>query len=90
MEYVRQVVSSQLFLQFINADTQFPFHRLGTSGLYISKIILGTAGFGSSKWQEWVIEEEEALPLLEHAFKSGINTWDTVCFQLRVEFESMN
>lgn len=51
--------------------------RLGNSGLYISKIILGTATFGSSKWQGWVLEEEAALPLLEHAFNAGINTWDT-------------
>ncbi|TVY24172.1 Versiconal hemiacetal acetate reductase [Lachnellula hyalina] len=52
-------------------------NRLGDSGLYISKIILGTAGYGSSRWQDWILEEEEALPLLEHAFKVGINTWDT-------------
>ncbi|KAH8807824.1 voltage-gated shaker-like K+ channel, subunit [Xylogone sp. PMI_703] len=51
--------------------------RLGDSGLCISKIILGTAIFGTPRWQEWVLEEEEALPLLEHAFKAGINTWDT-------------
>jgi len=55
------------------------WYRLGDSGLYISKVILGTAGYGSSRWQEWVLEEEEALPLLEYAFKVGINTWDTVC-----------
>ncbi|CZR61852.1 related to aryl-alcohol dehydrogenases [Phialocephala subalpina] len=53
------------------------YTRLGNSGLYISKIILGTATFGSSKWQPWVLEEEAALPILEHAFKMGINTWDT-------------
>ncbi|KAH8651927.1 voltage-gated shaker-like K+ channel, subunit [Tricladium varicosporioides] len=53
------------------------YTRLGDSGLYISKIILGTASYGSSRWQEWVLEEEAALPLLEHAFKVGINTWDT-------------
>ncbi|RLL97415.1 hypothetical protein CFD26_102717 [Aspergillus turcosus] len=50
---------------------------VGTSGLYVSKVILGTAGYGSSKWQDWVLEEDEALPLLEHAFRMGINTWDT-------------
>ena len=43
----------------------------------MSKIILGTAGYGSSRWQEWVMEEEAALPLLKYAFDSGINTWDT-------------
>lgn len=34
--------------------------------------------YGTSAWQEWVLNEEEALPLLEHAYKRGINTWDTV------------
>lgn len=33
--------------------------------------------YGSSSWQDWVLDEEAALPLLEHAYKVGINTWDT-------------
>ncbi|RAL02817.1 aldo/keto reductase [Aspergillus ibericus CBS 121593] len=33
--------------------------------------------YGSSDWQGWVLNEEEALPLLEHAYNRGINTWDT-------------
>ncbi|PNP85048.1 hypothetical protein FNYG_01573 [Fusarium nygamai] len=53
------------------------YARVCTSVLYVSKIILGAATFGSPKWQAWVKDEEEALPLLEHAFKMGINTWDT-------------
>jgi aryl-alcohol dehydrogenase-like predicted oxidoreductase len=51
---------------------------LGNSGLKISKIILGTMSYGSRQWQDWVLDEEEALPLIEHAYKKGINTWDTV------------
>ncbi|KAJ5354265.1 hypothetical protein N7541_006829 [Penicillium brevicompactum] len=51
--------------------------RLGNSGLKISKIILGTMGYGSKQWQDWVLDEEDALPLIEHAYKLGINTWDT-------------
>jgi hypothetical protein len=42
-------------------------NRLGNSGLYISKVILGTASSGSPEWQECVLEEEDALPLLKHA-----------------------
>jgi len=34
--------------------------------------------FGDKEWQKWVLEEEEALPLIEHAYKVGINTFDTV------------
>lgn len=33
--------------------------------------------YGSSDWQSWVLNEEESLPLLKHAFDVGINTWDT-------------
>jgi aryl-alcohol dehydrogenase-like predicted oxidoreductase len=33
--------------------------------------------YGSSEWQPWVLNEADSLPLLEHAYKSGINTWDT-------------
>ena len=53
-------------------------NSLGNSGLKISKIILGTMGYGSKQWQDWVLDEEDSLPLIEHAYKQGINTWDTV------------
>jgi len=33
--------------------------------------------YGTSEWFNWVLDEEESLPLFEHAYKMGINTWDT-------------
>jgi versiconal hemiacetal acetate reductase len=30
--------------------------------------------YGSSAFEPWVVNEDEVLPLLEHAFKRGINT----------------
>lgn len=51
---------------------------LGTSGLKISKVILGAMSYGSPEWQGWILDEEASLPLLEHAYKVGLNTWDTV------------
>lgn len=54
------------------------YYSLGKSGLKISKIVLGTMGFGSNDWQDWVLDEEESLNVIEHAYKRGINTWDTV------------
>ncbi|RAL60217.1 hypothetical protein DID88_000837 [Monilinia fructigena] len=53
------------------------YTRLGKSGLKISKVIFGAMSFGSSEWQDWVINEDEALPLLKHAYDLGLNTWDT-------------
>ena len=33
--------------------------------------------YGTPEWQKWVLNEEDSLPLLEHAYKVGIRTWDT-------------
>ncbi|KAH6991457.1 NADP-dependent oxidoreductase domain-containing protein [Ilyonectria sp. MPI-CAGE-AT-0026] len=57
--------------------TEMGYNRLGRSGLKVSKIILGAMSYGSKEWQKWVLEEDEALPLLKHAYDVGINTWDT-------------
>ncbi|KAB8273599.1 hypothetical protein BDV30DRAFT_238377 [Aspergillus minisclerotigenes] len=57
---------------------EMEYTRLGTSGLKISKVILGAMSYGTKEWQDWVLNEDEALPLIEHAYKRGINTWDTV------------
>ncbi|KAI4194737.1 MAG: hypothetical protein LQ348_002574 [Seirophora lacunosa] len=53
------------------------YTRLGKSGLKISKIILGAMSYGTPDWQGWVLNEEDSLPILEHAYKVGLNTWDT-------------
>ncbi len=33
--------------------------------------------YGTPDWQEWVLDEENSLPLLKHAYDVGLNTWDT-------------
>ncbi|KAF2191406.1 aldo-keto reductase [Zopfia rhizophila CBS 207.26] len=63
-----------------NSEPSMKYVRLGKSGLKISKVILGAMGYGDSKVESWILEEEKALPLLEHAYKKGINTWDTADF----------
>ncbi|KAL5352911.1 CSG1/SUR1-like protein [Pseudogymnoascus australis] len=35
---------------------------------------------GNPQWEDWVMNEEQSLPILEHAYKCGINTWDTADF----------
>jgi len=59
------------------AEQKMQYVNLGKSGLKVSKVILGAMSFGTDKWQPWVLNEDAALPILEHAYKSGINTWDT-------------
>ncbi|KAI1909940.1 CSG1/SUR1-like protein [Ophidiomyces ophidiicola] len=56
-------------------DIEMEYARLGKSGLNISRIVLGAMSYGSSKMFDWILDEEQALPLLEHAYKKGINKW---------------
>ncbi|KAH8818660.1 NADP-dependent oxidoreductase domain-containing protein [Flagelloscypha sp. PMI_526] len=51
--------------------------RLGTSGLKISKIILGCMTYGSKQWQGWVLEGDEAMEHIKVAYDAGVNTFDT-------------
>ena len=52
------------------------YHNLGSSGLKVSRVIVGCMSYGDPKWQGWVLNEEQSLPILKHAYDNGINTWD--------------
>lgn len=41
--------------------------RLGNSGLKVSKIILGCMSYGLKTWQDWVLDEDEALKHIKFA-----------------------
>lgn len=47
------------------------YHRLGRSGLLVSDVCLGTMTFGSQ------VSESDSLRILDRAFESGINFFDT-------------
>src|SRR5436305_529471 len=51
--------------------------RLGSTGLKVSRICLGCMTYGSKKWREWVLEEEESRPFFQRAIELGINFFDT-------------
>ncbi|KAI4135448.1 MAG: hypothetical protein LQ347_000667 [Umbilicaria vellea] len=53
------------------------YKQLGKSGLRVSVPILGAMSIGHRDWMPWVLEEEEALPILKAAYDRGLNTWDT-------------
>ncbi len=40
-------------------------------------LCLGMMTYGSKKWREWVLEEEEARPFVKRALEAGINFFDT-------------
>ena len=51
--------------------------NLGSSGLKVSRLCLGTMTYGSRKWREWVLEEKESRPFIRQALEAGINFFDT-------------
>jgi aryl-alcohol dehydrogenase (NADP+) len=53
------------------------YTNLGSTGLKVSRICLGTMTYGSKKWREWVLEEEESRPFIRRALELGINFFDT-------------
>ena len=51
--------------------------NLGSSGVKVSRICLGTMTYGAKRWREWVLEEEESRPFIRRALELGINFFDT-------------
>jgi aryl-alcohol dehydrogenase (NADP+) len=51
--------------------------RLGSTGLKVSRICLGTMTYGSRKWREWVLDEDDSRPFIRRAIELGINFFDT-------------
>jgi 1-deoxyxylulose-5-phosphate synthase len=51
--------------------------NLGSTGLKVSRVCLGAMTYGSKRWREWVLEEEESRPLIQRALELGINFFDT-------------
>ncbi len=51
--------------------------NLGSTGLKVSRICLGTMTYGSKKWREWILELEESRPFIQRALELGINFFDT-------------
>lgn len=53
------------------------YTNLGNSGLKVSRICLGTMSYGTSKWRDWVLDEEESREHIQRALEMGINFFDT-------------
>jgi aryl-alcohol dehydrogenase-like predicted oxidoreductase len=50
---------------------------LGTTGLKVSRICLGTMTYGSPQWRDWVLPEDASRPIIKRALELGINFFDT-------------
>lgn len=53
------------------------YRRLGTTGMNVSALCLGTMTYGSPQWREWVLEEQASRPFIKQALDAGINFFDT-------------
>jgi aryl-alcohol dehydrogenase-like predicted oxidoreductase len=51
--------------------------RFGNTGMKVSRLCLGMMTYGSKTWREWVLEENDARPLVKRALDAGINFFDT-------------
>src|SRR5271155_5720115 len=51
--------------------------KFGKTGMRVSRLCLGCMTYGSTKWREWVLEEEASRPFIREALEKGINFFDT-------------
>ncbi len=53
------------------------YTNLGPTGLKVSRICLGMMTYGTSKWRDWVLDEDASRPFIQRALELGINFFDT-------------
>ncbi|MFC6732875.1 MULTISPECIES: aldo/keto reductase [unclassified Haladaptatus] len=53
------------------------YTTLGSTGMEVSRLCLGCMSFGTPEWRDWVLTEEESLPIIDRAIDLGINFFDT-------------
>jgi len=54
------------------------YKRLGSSGLQVSRLCFGCMSFGTGDARRpWILNEDEARPLLRAGYEAGINFFDT-------------
>ena len=50
---------------------------LGTTGLKVSRLCLGTMTYGSPDWRPWVLDEVQGRPFIKQALEAGITFFDS-------------
>ena len=53
------------------------YGNLGATGTKVSRLALGMMTYGSKSWREWILEWDEASPIIKRAFELGITFFDT-------------
>jgi aryl-alcohol dehydrogenase (NADP+) len=63
--------------------------NLGGTGLKVSRLCLGAMTYGSSKWRDWILDEQASRPFYKQAVEAGINFFDTADVYSRGESEEV-
>jgi aryl-alcohol dehydrogenase (NADP+) len=50
---------------------------LGSTGLTVSRLCLGTMTYGTPAWRPWILDEAASRPFFKRALEAGINFFDT-------------
>ena len=53
------------------------FTKLGATGLTVSRLCLGMMTYGARSWRDWMLDENEARPLVRKAIDLGFTFFDT-------------
>ena len=53
------------------------YTHLGSTGLVVSRICLGTMTYGTSEWRPWVLDEDASRPFIQRALELGVTFFDT-------------
>src|ERR1700676_494968 len=67
----------EIYSRAFTAFNAMDYVNLGSTGLKVSRLCLGAMTYGSKKWREWVLEEEESRPFIKRALELEINFFDT-------------
>jgi aryl-alcohol dehydrogenase-like predicted oxidoreductase len=60
------------------SDKIIEWTKLGSSGLKVSKVIIGFMSYGKKSWAEWVEDDEDKIfEILKRAYDLGLRTYDT-------------
>ena len=59
--------------------------RIGSAGLKVSRLCLGTMTYGTPQWRPWVLDEAASRPFIARALEHGIN-FDVEKPEMPIEF----
>ena len=69
----------------VYGEAQMDYVRLGSTGLRVSRLCLGTMTYGTPAWRPWVLDEAASRPFIKRALEHGINFFDTANMLARCE-----